>query len=107
MQHLSSRELAEWLADANRPAPLLLDVREGWEFALGHLAEATHIPMALVPLRVNELPDERDIVCICHHGMRSYQVGMFLEKNGFERVWNLSGGVAGWSAEVDPTFPQY
>lgn len=107
MQHLRSPQLAEWLADAGRPQPLLLDVREPWEFELCHLAGSQHMPMHLVPLRSQELDPERDIVVICHHGARSMQVAMFLENRGFSSVHNLSGGVNAWAIEVDSAMRRY
>lgn len=107
MQHVSAPELAAWLADPARPQPLLLDVREHWEYETCHLDGATLIPMHLIPIRVNELDDDADIVCVCHHGARSMQVAAFLERNGFTRVVNLTGGMHAWAVQVDPSMPQY
>ena len=50
----------------------------------------------------NELPHDRDIVLLCHHGMRSLQVANFLHSKGLSRLYNLSGGIAAWAADVDP-----
>ncbi|MFC5509705.1 rhodanese-like domain-containing protein [Massilia jejuensis] len=107
MQHMTALELAARLADESQPRPLLLDVRENWEFATCHIAGSTQIPMHLVPIRAGELPDDRDIVCICHHGVRSMQVAAFLERNGFENVTNLTGGIDAWAVQVDPAMPKY
>ena len=108
MQQLTATELAAWLNDPNRPQPLLLDVREGWEIAQCALPGITHIPMQEIPLRQQELDPDTPTVVICHHGMRSYQVGLFLERNnGFAQLFNLSGGVAAWAEQVDPAFPRY
>jgi len=107
MNQLSPRQLAEWLADASRPQPLLLDVREAWEFEHCHLADSLHIPMHVVPARCEELNPERDIVVICHHGGRSMQVAMFLERRGYGAVHNLSGGVDAWATDVDPSLRRY
>jgi rhodanese-related sulfurtransferase len=63
--------------------------------------------MHLVPLRSNELNPNDEIVIICHHGRRSMQVGMFLERQGFSSLINLTGGVAAWADEVDPNMPRY
>ncbi|MBM3355502.1 MAG: sulfurtransferase, partial [Betaproteobacteria bacterium] len=46
-------------------------------------------------------------VMICHHGGRSLQAAMFLERQGFACVFNLTGGIAAWSRSVDPSMPQY
>ncbi|GAB3379796.1 MULTISPECIES: rhodanese-like domain-containing protein [Massilia] len=107
MQHVTAPELAARLADPAQEQPLLLDVRENWEFETCHIAGSTQIPMHLIPLRAGELPDEREIVCICHHGARSMQVASFLERNGFENVTNLTGGIHAWAVQVDPSMPKY
>ena len=107
MQHVTAPELAARLADPAQEQPLLLDVRENWEFATCHIAGSTQIPMHLVPIRAGELEDDREIVCICHHGARSMQVAAFLERNGFSNVTNLTGGVHAWAMQVDPSMPKY
>ncbi|MDD3483668.1 rhodanese-like domain-containing protein [Azovibrio restrictus] len=107
MRHLSAPELAAWLADASRPAPQLLDVRETWEHEYCHIPGSALMPMASVPLRLQELQPDAPLVCICHHGGRSMQVGMFLESRGFGEVYNLSGGVNAWAQAVDPAMKRY
>ena len=107
MQQITAPELAARLADPAREQPLLLDVREGWEFETCHIAGSTLIPMHLIPVRVSEIDDDREVVCICHHGARSMQVAAFLERNGFSNVTNLTGGVHAWSVQVDPSMPKY
>lgn len=107
MQQLSADQLAEWLADEERPAPLLLDVREPWEYELCHLPGSTHIPMHAVPARSNELMPDAEVVVICHHGVRSMQVALFLERSGFGSVYNLMGGVEAWAQAIDPAMRRY
>ena len=107
MQQLRARQLAEWLADDSRPNPVLLDVREAWEIEQCQLAGSLHIPMHLIPMRSEELDPAQDIVVICHHGGRSMQVAMFLERQGFGTVYNLMGGVNAWAEEVDPGMRRY
>jgi rhodanese-related sulfurtransferase len=91
--------------------PLLLDVREPWEFELAAIRidgiETRLIPMNSVPERCGELDPSQPIVCICHHGARSAQVVAFLERRGFESVYNLAGGVDAWSTQVDAAVPRY
>jgi rhodanese-related sulfurtransferase len=60
MQHITAPELAAWLADDVAPEPLLLDVRENWEFETCQIAGSTQIPMNLIPIRVSELDDDRE-----------------------------------------------
>jgi rhodanese-related sulfurtransferase len=107
MLHITAPELAEWLADPTRTRPLLLDVRENWEYETCHIEGSTQVPMHLVPIRVGELDDDQDIVCICHHGARSMQVAAFLERNGFSRILNLTGGIHAWAIQVDASMPKY
>lgn len=107
MRSITASQLSRRLGDASTAAPLLLDVREPWEFALCHIAGATSMPMASVPGRAEELDPDAEIVVVCHHGVRSAQVCMFLERQGFTQVINLSGGVAAWADEVDPAMPRY
>jgi rhodanese-related sulfurtransferase len=107
MQHITAPELAAWLADPARPRPLLLDVRENWEYETCHIDGARLMPMHLVPIRVAELDDDQDVVCICHHGARSMQVAAFLERNGFSRITNLTGGIHAWAVQVEPSMPKY
>ena len=107
MREITPAELAAWLADAGRAKPLLLDVREPWEYERARIAGAELMPMRQLPGRLQELDPAQDIVAICHHGGRSLQVAMFLEKNGFGKVHNLVGGVDAWSRTVDPAVPIY
>ena len=107
MKSISARDLAAWLADAGRDKPLLLDVREPWEYERARIAGATLVPMREVPARLGEIDARREVVAICHHGSRSAQVALFLEKNGYGRVHNLVGGIDAWSRTVDPAVPVY
>ncbi|HVN64854.1 MAG TPA: rhodanese-like domain-containing protein, partial [Candidatus Binataceae bacterium] len=85
----------------------VLDVREAGEIAIAPFPGATHIPMGDIPARLAELDSEREIVVVCHHGIRSAQVARYLSGNGFERVLNLSGGIDAWSETADPATPRY
>jgi rhodanese-related sulfurtransferase len=107
MQHVSAPELAAWLSDAGRPRPLLLDVRENWEFETCNIAGSLQIAMNTIPARIEELDEDAEIVCICHHGARSMQVAAFLERNGFAQVSNLTGGIHAWAQQVDAAMPKY
>lgn len=107
MQHLSAPELAAWINDPARPTPILLDVREPWEFATCRLDGAVLMPMRTIPTRLTELDDDAPIVCICHHGARSMQVAHFLEQHGYSEVINLTGGIDAWARQVDSAVPLY
>ncbi len=107
IQPLTAPALAGWLADPARPRPLLLDVREPWEFETCRLDGSESMPMNTVPARLEELDLDRPIVCICHHGARSMQVAGFLTARGATDVHNLTGGVADWAHQVNAAFPTY
>jgi rhodanese-related sulfurtransferase len=107
MQHITAPELAVWITDESRPKPVLLDVREPWEFQTCHIAGSMPIPMHSIPERLQELEEDAPIVCICHHGARSMSVAAFLERNGFTQVTNLTGGVHAWALQVDNSMPTY
>jgi rhodanese-related sulfurtransferase len=107
MKTLSAIELAHWLRDGARPRPFLLDVREPWEFQICRIEGSELIPLRALGARVYDLDRARPTVCICHHGNRSAYAAMFLAQHGFHDVYNLTGGVAAWSREVDPAMPTY
>jgi rhodanese-related sulfurtransferase len=106
MRDMRPRELQSHLAAAVEP-PLLLDVREPWEFEICHIAGSTLLPMQRVQAALGQLDPDRETVVICHHGIRSRQVGWYLERMGFSRVVNLSGGVDAWAREVDDAMAVY
>src|SRR5438270_13795611 len=102
MKQITPPELSEWLADARRDKPVLLDAREPWEYERAHIAGARLVPMRELPGRLEELDQAQDIVAICHHGGRRLQAALLLEKNGYNQVHNPVGGADGWSRTVDP-----
>jgi rhodanese-related sulfurtransferase len=89
-------------------SPLLLDVRETWEFNTANLPDSILMPMGEVPSRAHqELDPDQSIVVLCHHGARSLSVTMWLRDQGFEHVQSLAGGIERWSRVIDPTVPRY
>jgi rhodanese-related sulfurtransferase len=89
-------------------APLLLDVREPWEFQAASLPDSLLMPMGDVTSRAHaELDPDQHIVVVCHHGQRSLSVAMWLRGQGFERAQSLAGGIDGWSRVIDPSVPRY
>ena len=108
---LSAPELQRWLEQGT---PLqLVDVREEQELQLARLPHPVlHLPLSRSTDWLSDLPHtlERDqpIVVLCHAGIRSWQFGCWLmEVHGYERVWNLHGGIDAWSLEADPSVPRY
>ena len=88
-------------------APLLIDVREPWEFSLVSLPGARLMPMNTIPGRLHELDKNAPMVVYCHHGNRSWNVAMYLVQNGFTNVQNLTGGIDAWARRVDTAMRRY
>ncbi len=86
----------------------LLDVREPWEIETARIQGAKLIPMGDIPSRAHqELDPEDEIVVLCHHGVRSMNVTVWLRQQGFEKVQSMRGGIDAWSRRVDPNMPLY
>ncbi len=105
VQILTVKDLQKKLQEPNEL--FLLDVREPTEFAYASIAGSVLIPLNQVPQRLSELDREREIVVICHHGMRSMQAASYLDHSGFTRVFNLQGGIDAWSLECDKAVRRY
>lgn len=105
LAEIAPRELAEWLRRGDLID--LIDVREPYEWRIAHIDGARLIPLGRIAESLAELSRDREVVVYCHHGHRSRAAGDMLVAQGFQRVWNLTGGIARWSAEVDPSVPTY
>lgn len=106
MRDLSPTQLRDHLA-ATDTDPLLLDVREPWEYRICCIEGSQLIPMGQLPAALNALDPGRETVVICHHGIRSRQVALFLDYQGFRNVINLAGGVDAWARDVDRQMATY
>lgn len=86
----------------------LIDVREPWEFQAARVEGSVLMPMGDVPSRAHQEldPDER-LVVMCHAGVRSMNVTVWLRNQGFENVQSMRGGIDAWSTDVDPAVPRY
>jgi len=86
----------------------LLDVREPWEFQAAHIEGAKLMPMGDVPSRAHqELDPDEEVVVLCHHGVRSMNVTVWLRQQGFEKAQSMRGGIDAWSRRVDGKVPVY
>ncbi len=90
-----------------RAGTLLIDVREPDEVATVHVAGSTHIPIRDIPARTAEIPRDRQVLILCHHGGRSARVTQFLRSAGWDNVTNVAGGIDAWALEVDPALARY
>lgn len=86
---------------------LLIDVREPWEHQLCRIEGARLIPMQTIPANLQSIDVEEPVICYCHHGMRSLDVAVWLQRQGVESARSLAGGIDKWSAEIDPKVPRY
>ena len=104
---ISPQQLADKLRRGGRV--FLLDVRHEWEHQLARLPDQALIPLHELPSRLDEVqPAKGDqVVCYCHHGIRSLSAAAILRQAGFEDAVSLSGGIDLWSQAVDPSVPRY
>ena len=102
---ISVRDLADLQTAGMEHA--VLDVREARELDVCGLDGALHIPMAEVRARIEELPTDRPLVVVCHHGARSQMVVDFLREAGFDNAVNLDGGIDARACDIDQSMPRY
>lgn len=107
MQAVTAGKLAEWLKSPQPPR--LLDVRQHGEYEVARLEDVRLIPLPELPFRLSELADwkEEEVVVYCHHGVRSQMAIGVLRAAGFQKLYNLTGGIDAWSVEVDDSVPRY
>ncbi len=106
MRRLSALEVDAHLKQADAK-PLILDVREPWEYAVCHIDGSELVPMRQIPTALDQLDPEQESIVVCHHGIRSFSVCRYLEQMGFAKLINLEGGVAAWARDVDPKMATY
>lgn len=95
VKEINSTELNNRLSSDE--GPYLLDIRSEAEVVHGMLPDSTHLPMHLIPLRLNDFPKDREIVLYCRSGARSYHACMYLMQQGMQNVINLKGGIIDWA----------
>src|SRR5438309_9345329 len=102
---MSAHELKQKM-DAREPFELI-DVRETFEYEIARIDGARLIPLGEIAERADELPRNRPIVIHCHSGRRSAEAVRLLQQRGFGNIYNLEGGIDGWSDQIDPGVPKY
>ena len=107
MKQLSVAQLSQWLADPGRVPPKLLDVREPWEFAIGRIEGSQLVPLGTLAPQLEAIDCAGPVVCVCHHGTRSFHAALTLEQHGCGDVYNLTGGIDAWARQIDPAMPIY
>lgn len=92
------------VAKLNSGNPVIVDVREAAEFKKGHIADAIHIPVGSLESQIKkiELYKKDDVIVVCHTGTRSADACSTLVKQGFEKVYMLTGGMQSWEENKLP-----
>ena len=85
----------------------LLDVREPYEYEICSINKAELLPLNQVANNLESLPKDKMIVVMCHHGSRSRGIMNYLLQNGFEKVYNLDGGIDRYAVEIEPEMERY
>ena len=88
-------------------SPVVLDVREDYELQIASLSDVIHIPLNEISLRTAEIPKDQELIVMCRSGERSLKVCKQLLSLGFDRVYNLRGGILDWSEKIDQTIQKY
>ena len=96
IKEIDAADLANWLESISEGLRVI-DVRELREIAHGIVPGAEAVPLATLPLRLNEFAVDEKLVLVCRSGARSAQACMFLQQQGFDQVFNLRGGMIGWA----------
>ena len=94
VEDVQPRDLQAMLKDGSRP--LIVDVREPWEYQMGHVSGAKLIPLGELSQRVSELDPKKPVVVICQSGSRSQSAAALLAQKGFKKVYNVLGGMSAW-----------
>lgn len=105
LQEIEPEQLA--MALKGNDPPVLIDVREPWEYDVAHLEGSRLVPLGTLPERLTELPRHGSLVTVCHHGVRSATAAALLRRAGYPQVQSLAGGVDAWAERVDPTMRRY
>ena len=102
---ISAKELNELLNSSDKIQ--IVDVREHFEWDICHIEGALNIPMNLIVESIDKISKEITTVVMCHHGVRSMNVILYLESIGYKNLINLQGGIHAWSTDVDKSMSTY
>lgn len=101
IKEIEAGELAKRVTSQDKSIKII-DVREMSEISGGTIPGAIPMPLATVPLRLNEFEPHDELVLICRSGARSAQACMFMQQQGFKNVYNLRGGMFAWAGSGQP-----
>lgn len=99
-QKLTAEQAEKWINEG----ALVIDVREPYEFAEGHIPQAKNIPLGELPRRLDKVPKDKRLVLVCRSGNRSSKAARFLLDQAYppDAIGNLEGGMLRWQAEGKP-----
>lgn len=103
VKEIAAPELAKWLAE-DQP-PLLFDVRTPQEMVQASIPQGKPLPLNMLPWRIQEIPQDQEVVFYCRTGARSAQACMFMAQQGYKKVYNLYGGIINWAHHGFPVIP--
>jgi len=103
IKEIESSELAQWLQQ--ELPPLLIDVRTPQEMQHAGIPQGKPMPLIVLPLRLEEVPKDQQVVFYCHTGARSAQACMFMAQKGYDNIYNLRGGLISWASQGLPLAP--
>lgn len=86
---------------------VLVDVREPHEYEICRIEGARLVPLKTIPAKISTFEGAGEVICYCHHGIRSLDAASWLRKQGVAGARSLAGGIERWSREVDPRVPRY
>ncbi len=85
----------------------LIDVREPWEYNIAKIASSELVPLKELPKNLTKFDPNDVYIVYCHHGSRSFYACAYLIQQGFNKVYNLEGGINAWANQVDRTIKKY
>lgn len=104
---ITAEDLKALLDAPSSELPMLVDVREPWEFETAHIAGSILLRTVNVPALIEQMRKTKTVIAVCHHGVRSFSAAMYLRQNGVPHALSLAGGVEQWAIAIDPTMPRY
>jgi rhodanese-related sulfurtransferase len=102
---ITPREVSERIERGDKF--LLVDVREKWEYEVAHIEGSVLVPLRELPMCLEQLSAAGDVVCMCHHGVRSMDAAAWLRSKDVAGARSMAGGIDRWTVEVDPLVPRY
>jgi len=86
---------------------LVVDVREPWEHQICAVPGALLVPMGVLAETLAELPRDRPLALLCHHGVRSLNAAVWLRGQGFDQAVSVKGGIDAYAARIAPGLARY